>query len=193
VIAGGGYPGIALLMVLENVFPPLPSELIMPMAGFVAASGQLQIAWVVVAGTLGSVVGALPWYFAGRAFGQRRLEHWAGRHGRWLALRPDDVSRAATWFERHCGKAVLLGRLVPAVRTLVSVPAGLFSMSLRRFVLYTAVGSLAWTALLAGLGYSLRDDYRHVEQWANPVGNAVFGAIVLVYLYRVATWNKQDQ
>ena len=191
IIGSAGYPGIALLMLLENVVPPLPSELIMPMAGFVAAGGTLSLAGVIAAGTLGSVAGALPWFYLGKALGKERLRQWARRHGRWLTLTPAQVDRANAWFEKHCGKAVFFGRLAPAVRTLISVPAGLFGMSLRRFLLFTTLGSAIWTTALAVAGHSLRDGYEQVQHVLNPATNVIVGGIVLVYLYRVARWRPE--
>lgn len=188
-----GYAGIALLMLLENLFPPLPSELIMPLAGFVAADGRLGLAGVIAAGTAGSVAGALPWYYVGHRVGLERLRQWAARHGRWLTLGPAQLDHVHDWFERHCGKAVLVGRLVPAVRTLISVPAGLFGMSLRRFLVYTTLGSLAWTSALAFAGHALRDEYEAVAHWLDPVTNVVVGAIVLTYVYRVVTWRPTSE
>jgi membrane protein DedA with SNARE-associated domain len=190
IIGSAGYPGIALLMLLENVLPPLPSELIMPMAGFVAASGELSLVGVILAGTLGSVAGALPWFYLGKVLGRERLRRWAAKHGRWLTLTAEDLDRVDAWFRQHCGKAVFFGRLVPAVRTLISVPAGLFDMGLPRFLLFTALGSGLWSTALAWAGYSLRDGYAQVEHWLNPMTNVVVGAIVLVYLYRVVTWRR---
>lgn len=187
-IGSAGYPGIALLMLLENVVPPLPSELIMPMAGFIAADGQLSLAGVIAAGTLGSTAGALPWYYLGKCLGEDRLRIWAGRHGRWLTLTPAQVDRVDAWFAKHCGKAVFFGRLAPAVRTLVSVPAGIFRMSLRRFLLFTALGSGLWSTALALAGHALRDGYEQVSQVLNPATNLVVGTLVLVYLYRVVRW-----
>ncbi len=125
-----GYLGVALLMFAENLFPPVPSELIMPLAGFAAARGDLSLPLVLAAGVAGSLAGALFWYWIGRKVGADRLKRWAGRHGRWLTLSPGDVDEADAWFDRHGVKAVLLGRLIPAVRTLVSVPAGLAAMPL---------------------------------------------------------------
>jgi len=187
-IGSAGYPGIALLMLLENIVPPLPSELIMPMAGFVAAGGKLSLAGVILAGTLGSVAGALPWYYLGKWLGRERLREWAGKHGRWLTLTPAQVDRVDAWFARHCGKAVFFGRLAPAVRTLISLPAGVFRMSLQRFLLFTALGSSLWSTALAVAGHSLRDGYEQVSHVLNPVTNVIVGAIVLVYLYRVIRW-----
>jgi membrane protein DedA with SNARE-associated domain len=186
-----GYAGIALLMLLENLFPPLPSELIMPLAGFAAADGRLSLPGVIAAGSFGSVVGALPWYYVGSRVGIERLRRWTARHGRWLTLTPAQVDHVHDWFERHCGKAVLVGRLVPAVRTLISVPAGLFGMSLRRFLAYTAIGSVAWCTALACAGHALRDGYDAVAHWLDPVTNVVVGTLVLTYLYRLVTWQRQ--
>jgi membrane protein DedA with SNARE-associated domain len=186
-----GYLGIAFLMLAESVFPPIPSELIMPLAGFTAARGELNIVGVVVAGTAGSIAGALLWYYVGRWVGCERLERNAARYGRWLTIAPEEVDDALRWFRRHGGKAVLIGRLIPAVRTLISVPAGIFDMRLPVFLAYTGVGTAAWTALLAGAGYLLEGQYRQVSEYLNPASNAIFGAIVLWYLYRVATFRRR--
>ena len=121
-----GYLGIALLMFLENLFPPIPSELIMPLAGFEAARGTKSLPLVILSGSAGSIAGALFWYYVGKWIGARRLKAWAGRHGRWLTLKPSEVDKVDAWFDRHCAEAVFLGRLVPTVRTLISVPAGIF-------------------------------------------------------------------
>ena len=184
-----GYLGIAFLMLAENVFPPIPSELIMPLAGFTAARSELNI--VGVAGTAGSIAGALLWYYVGRWVGCERLERNAARHGRWLTIGPEEVDDAMRWFRRHGGKAVLIGRLIPAVRTLISVPAGIFDMRLPVFLAYTGVGTAAWTALLAGAGYLLEGQYRQVSEYLNPASNAIFGVIVLWYLYRVVTFRRR--
>jgi membrane protein DedA with SNARE-associated domain len=187
-----GYVGIVLLMLAENVFPPIPSELIMPMAGFVAARDDLTATGVVLAGATGSLLGALLWYQIGRWIGLDRLKRWAGTHGRWLTISPEEVDQAAAWFDRHCGKAVLIDRLIPAVRTLISVPAGVAGMSLARFLAYSAVGTALWTALLAAGGYLPEDQYHRVSNWLNPVSNVILGLIVLGYLYRVATFRRRS-
>ena len=186
-----GYLGIALLMLAENVFPPIPSELIMPMAGFTAARGELNMVGVVVAGTAGSLAGALLWYYIGRWIGLERLKRWAAKHGRWLTISPEALDEAAAWFNRHCGKAVLVGRLIPAVRTLISVPAGVAGMALMRFLTYSALGTALWTALLAAAGYLLEDQYQKVGDYLNPVSNVILGLIVLWYLYRVITFRRR--
>lgn len=187
-----GALGIVLLMFAENVFPPIPSELIMPLAGFSAARGERNLLVVIIAGSIGSLLGALLWYYIGKKIGAERLERWAAKHGRWLTLSPKEVDQACGWFYRHGGKAVFIGRLIPAVRTLISVPAGIAGMPLASFLLYSAAGTILWTALLAAAGYFLESQYDKVAQWMNPVSNVVIGLIVLGYLYRVVRFRRRE-
>jgi membrane protein DedA with SNARE-associated domain/uncharacterized membrane protein YkvA (DUF1232 family) len=184
-VSEGGYPGIVLMMFAENIFPPIPSELIMPLAGFVAARGELNPVLVVLAGTLGSVLGALPWYYAGMWLGEQRVRAFAARHGRWLTLGEKEIGQAMRWFERHGRIAVLIGRLVPTVRTLISLPAGLARMPLLPFLVYSSIGTLMWTAALAASGYLLESGYRQVAGYVDHVSKAIVGLIVLIYLWRV--------
>src|SRR5690606_15923961 len=124
VITELGYPGIVLLMLLEAVFPPIPSELIIPFAGYSAAQGALDPVLVVLSASLGSLLGMVPWYLAGRLFGLERCRWLADRYGRWLTVTSADIVRADGWFARYGGAVVLFGRLLPIIRTLISVPAG---------------------------------------------------------------------
>ncbi len=183
-----GALGIVLLMLAENVFPPIPSELIMPLAGFTAALGETSIVVVVLAGTLGSLLGALIWYYVGRWLGLDRLRSLAARHGRWLVLSPAEIDQAEDWFRRHGGKAVFLGRLIPGVRTLISVPAGVTRMPLAGFLAWTTLGTALWTALLAGGGYVLQAQYGRVAGIVNPASNVIVGLIAVWYIYRVVTF-----
>jgi membrane protein DedA with SNARE-associated domain len=183
-----GYPGIFLLMLLENVFPPIPSELIMPFAGFTASRGDLQLPLVILAGSAGSVAGAYLWYLVGRFLGHERLKHFAARHGRWLTLAPDEVDHAASWFSRHCGRAVFFGRLVPTVRTLISVPAGIAEMARGRFLLLTSLGTTMWSSGLAAAGFVLEDRFSDVERYTNPISIAVAAGIAIWYVWRVITF-----
>ncbi|MGY8821434.1 MAG: DedA family protein [Pseudomonadales bacterium] len=185
IVSALGYVGVFLLMLLENIFPPIPSELIMPLAGFVAARGDLNFIAVILVGTAGSVVGALPWYYAGAKLGQKRMRHFAERWGHWLTLSPEDVDKASDWFDRHGKGAVFFGRLIPAVRTLISVPAGIAGMSMTKFLIYSTLGSLIWTALLALAGYLLESQYQKVSEYLNPVSTAIVVLMVLYYLYRL--------
>jgi membrane protein DedA with SNARE-associated domain len=190
IVSDYGYPGIALLMLGENIFPPIPSELIMPLAGFVAAQGQLNPVLVVLAGTLGSVLGALPWYYAGKWLGEERVCALAARHGRWLTVDDKDVGKAIRWFERHGRMAVLIGRLIPTVRTLISVPAGMARMPLLPFLLFSSIGSLVWTAALAGAGYLLEANYRLVGDYLDQASKIIIGLIVLTYLWRLVSGGR---
>ena len=184
-IEQGGLLAVGFLMILENVFPPIPSELIMPLAGFLAAQGSMNIVAVVLVGTLGSVLGTLIWYGLARAWGQDRFLRFIDRHGVWLTLSREEAESAMHWFDRWGPVAVLVGRMIPTVRTLIAVPAGLAGMSLWSFVLYATVSGVVWTGLLAGAGYLLQDQYERVEHWLNPVTTAIVVLIVALYLYRL--------
>jgi membrane protein DedA with SNARE-associated domain len=187
----GGLAAVAALMFAENLFPPIPSEVIMPLAGFLAAQGHFDFFGAVAAGTVGALAGAAIWYEIGRAFGEQRLKRWVGRHGRWITLTPADVDKAMTFFRRHGAAAMFFGRLVPAVRTLISIPAGLAGMRKRVFLTFTAAGAALWTLLLASAGYKLGEHYERVAHWIDPVGNAVLLLAGLVYLYRLVTFRPQ--
>ena len=185
VIARLGYFGVATLTFLENLFPPIPSELVIPLAGFVAAQGDLRLSLVIVMGSVGSLAGALVWYGIGKRVGEQRLRTWVARHGRWLTLSAEDVDRAQDWFQRHGAAAVFFGRLIPGVRTFVSLPAGFSSMPLGRFLLYSALGTAIWTAALAYAGVMLQANFTLVGDYINIATNAVLtvGGILLVRRY----------
>ena len=183
-----GAWGVALLAFLENVFPPIPSELIMPLAGFAAARGDQSLLATIAAGTLGSLAGAVLWYVVGRRLGMLRVERFADRHGRWLTLCPADLDRAMARFKKHGATAVLLGRLIPAVRTLISVPAGVAKMHLAQFAFYSALGTTVWTGILVVAGYLLESQYERVSQLLNPLSNAITLALAAWYVWRVATF-----
>lgn len=188
-----GYLGIALLMFLENLFPPLPSEVIMPLAGFTASDGELSIVGVLLAGTAGTLIGALFWYGVARKLGDERLRRLADRHGRWLTLSPDEIDRLEKWFKKHSRWAVPLGHLVPGVRTLISIPAGIFGMGPVRFVLLTVLGAGAWTSALGLAGYALGSRFDQVDRYLGPASTAIMGAILLWYLYRVVTFRRGEK
>ena len=188
-----GVFGIGLLMFLENVFPPIPSELIMPLAGYQSAKGEMSLLAVILSGTIGSLLGVIPWYYAGHYLGERRMKRLAARQGRWLTLSPDDVDKANGWFRRKGARAVLFGRLVPTVRTLISVPAGVAHMSMPTFLVYSAIGGAIWTAFLAIVGYLLGQNYAAIEGYVGPVSNAIIAAIVVFYIYRVITFDPGPQ
>ncbi len=182
-----GYAGIALLMFLENVFPPLPSELIMPLGGFVSARGELSFVGVCLAGAVGSVLGQLPLYYLGKTIGRQRLRRWVKRH-RWLLIDEDDLDRADRLFERHGGITLLFARFVPGVRSLISIPAGVHGMNLGIFLLYSTLGMGTWAGALAGAGHLLGNNYELVEKWLGPVTYVVIGALLGGLLFRA--WRR---
>ncbi|MDZ4284337.1 MAG: DedA family protein [Patescibacteria group bacterium] len=192
VIESGGYAGIFFLMVLENIFPPIPSEVILPVAGFAAASGDLHIIAVVLVAACGAVIGHFPWYMLGRLFSSSRLKRLSARYGRLLAFSPRDIDRAQEWFARHGRKAILFGRLVPTVRTLISIPAGSARMPLATFLLYSFIGSAAWTAALVLSGYVLESQYEKVTKYIDLAADGVILRIVVIYVYRVITFRTEE-
>jgi membrane protein DedA with SNARE-associated domain len=188
-----GYIGIVLLMFLENVFPPIPSELIMPSAGFAATQGKLSLLGVIAAGTIGSVLGALPLYYAGKFVGEDRLKAWADKYGKWLTLSGDDIEKAKSWFEQHGNKAVLFCRLVPGVRSLISIPAGFSAMSLPLFLLYSALGTGIWAAILAYLGQLLGKNYSKVDRYLGPVAYVVLALLLVAFIVWVMRRKKAQK
>lgn len=187
----GGYLAIAFLMFLENVFPPIPSEVIMPLAGSTAQTGDLNIFAVIAAGCFGSLLGALLWYGVGRKLGDERLKRWAAKHGRWLTLSPEDIDKADRWFEKYGSTAIFFGRLIPTVRTLIAIPAGIFKMPLAKFIPLTLAGTVFWEGALAYAGYALGDQYQKIESFLNPATTAILVGLVLYYIYRVVTFDRQ--
>lgn len=176
-----GYAGIAALTLLENIIPPVPSEVVIPMAGFIASQGRFNF-WVVVAvASTGALAGAVAWYAVARSIGDRRLRTWVRAHGRWVTLTPEDLDKAQGWFDRHGGWSVLIGRLIPGVRTFISIPAGFAGMPFAPFLLYSAVGTVMWTIALAWAGTVLERNYDLVGTYLNVVSNVLLGAF-LVYL-----------
>ncbi|MEZ4523152.1 MAG: DedA family protein [Thermomicrobiales bacterium] len=177
-----GYPGIALLVILETVFPPIPSEVILPFAGFLASQGDFQIVIVIVSATTGSVLGSLVLYAAGRKVSLPRMQSWFEDYGRYFLSGRDDLDRAEEWFGRRADWAVLFGRLVPGVRSFISIPAGLSRMPVGRFVLLTALGSGIWNTILAGAGWLLGSQWSRASDYTNVFEYIVIAAILLAGL-----------
>jgi membrane protein DedA with SNARE-associated domain len=177
-----GYWGIGLLMFLENLFPPIPSELIMPLAGFTVAKGQMDFILVVIAGVVGTIVGAFPWYYIGKFISEERLEHLADKYGKWISVTSKDIKKANNWFNEHGGKAVFFCRLVPGVRTLISLPAGINNMPLIPFTLYSTLGTTIWVTFLTFLGYKLGDNYELVDEYLGPVSKIILAIIVIFFI-----------
>lgn len=172
-----GYGGVAFLVALENLFPPIPSEVVLPLAGFVAAGGDASIVGMIVAATIGSLVGAIALYGIAAAIGPARLRALVIRYGRAFGLDEADLDRTEVWFDRRANLAVLLCRCVPLMRSLISVPAGFRRMPIVPFTLFTLVGSVVWNVVLIGAGYLLGERWHQVEDPLELFKNAVLATM----------------
>jgi LPXTG-motif cell wall-anchored protein len=177
------YWGVGILMAVENVVLPIPSELIMPLAGFETLGGRLSLSGVIAAGTIGSVLGALPLYYAGYALGEDRLEKWVERYGKWGLLRGRDIERAT---ERFAGKSFLevaIGQLLPGVRGVISIPAGVARMNVGLFLLANLLGTVVWCTVLAVAGRLLGASFPKIHTLLGPIGWAILGLSILALAF----------
>lgn len=191
IIEALGYPGLTALVALENLFPPIPSEVILPLAGFLTGQGFFSFPLVLFATTLGSVLGALALYGIGMVVGQLGIRTLFERYGRWAMLTPEDLTRAEEWFDRRGAIAVFIGRLAPVVRSLVSIPAGYRRMPIGQFVLLTGLGSAIWNGSLVTLGWVFGENWRLIEEYVGWLQYAVIGVVILLAL-RFA-WQRLQQ
>lgn len=190
-IAAGGYWGIAFLMALENVLPPIPSEVIMGLGGINVAQGRMEFWPLLIAGTIGSTAGNYAWYHVGRTLGHDRLRPFIDRWGRWLTLDWDDVERMVRFFRSH-GRWVVFGlRCSPFLRTMISLPAGMARMGRVQFLVYTFCGAALWNVVLIGAGYYLGANFAELEAYTGPVSIAVIVIVIAAYLWRVARWKPR--
>ena len=178
-----GYVGVAFLVALESLFPPIPSELILPLAGFVAGQGDANFLGMVAAATVGSLVGAWILYGISAAIGPERLHRFVVRHGRWFGVKDTDLVRAEEWFDRRSTYAVLFGRCVPLIRSIVSIPAGFRRMPIVRFTIATIAGSLVWNFALIGGGAVLGDRWEQLGDYV-----AIFQWLVIVLIVGAIGW-----
>lgn len=181
-----GVFGVGVLMLIENIFPPIPSEVVMPWAGYSVSQGNASFIGVVVAGSIGSFIGAVLWYYVARWIGKDRLASWIEGHGAWLTISTDDLDSVDAWFQRWGAAAVLGCRLIPGLRTLISVPAGFARMPQGSFMIFTAIGTVMWTAALAGMGWWLGDNYGDLAGPLGWVSTAVIGGLLVIWLWRLA-------
>lgn len=182
-----GYPGIVLVMALENVFPPIPSELVMPLAGFMANEGTFNIFGVIIAGMIGSVLGALILYGFGAWANELLIRRFIRRWGRYAFISEDDLNVSLGYFRRYGQAVIFFGRLIPLVRSLISIPAGMNRMPLPTFLFYTVLGTTIWSAVLSYAGWVLKENYElvagYVERYQSVVvALIVVGVLVFVYL-----------
>lgn len=182
VIEALGYPGLTILVALESVFPPIPSEIILPLAGFMTGVGRFSFPLVLLATTAGSLVGALVLYGIGAAVGKQRVRQFVAQYGKWALLTPQDLARAEQWFDRYGPIAVVVGRLVPVVRSLVSIPAGYSRMPLGQFVLLTGFGSALWNGTLVALGWALGENWHIIEEYVGWLQYVVIAVAVLLVI-----------
>lgn len=192
VIESMGYWGVAFLMALENVFPPIPSELVMPLAGYVSSQGSLDVWLVVVVGTVGAVIGTLPWYGLARWLNKDKVYAWVERHGHWLTVERRELEHAEKWFSRRGRWVVAAARLVPGVRTLISVPAGFAKVPLLQYLAYTLAGTVLWTGALAHLGKALGENYSRISNYVGHITYGVVGTLLLIYLVRLVRMRRRN-
>ncbi len=187
IVSNLGYPGIVLAMALENIFPPIPSEAVMPLAGYLSTTGGFNFYLTIAAGVLGSLIGAVVLYYVGIWLGDRRLRNFLDHYGRLLMTGTKDLDAAETWFNHHGEKSVFLCRMVPIVRSVISVPAGLVKMRLRRFMFLTSLGAFLWTTLEVVAGAALGKSWYligPIMKRFDFVVIGVFGVLAVYYVFR---------
>ena len=190
-IVAGGYLGIFLLMALENVVPPIPSEVIMGLGGIAVARGQMDMIPLLLWGTAGTTAGNVFWYAIGRRLGYARFRPFVERHGRWLTLEWDDVERVRGFLHDHGGRVIFVFRFMPTFRTMISLPAGMAAMPIPRFLAMTFAGSIIWNGVLAGAGFYLGSRFAELDRYVGPVGVGLTVAALVWYAWRVVTWKPR--
>ncbi len=192
-ISTAGYPGLFFVMFLENVCPPIPSEVVLPLAGSLASEGRFSLVGITLVGAAGSVVGALVFYGLGHLLGEARIRQLVRRYGRWLMLGEEDLDKALAWFNRYGEKVIFFGRMVPIVRSLVSIPAGIARMGMGRFLIYTALGTALWSFVLALAGYLLGHSWPLVSEWIGRYEKVILALVVLAVALFVARrlWGRR--
>ena len=186
-IDAGGVVAVGLLMFLETVFPPIPSELIMSLAGIRAGQGEMSLPGIIVAGTIGAMLGNIFWYAFARALGIDRFKPFIIRYGRWVTFTWPEIERAQRWFGTHGRAFVGFGRMLPTVRSLVSIPAGLLKMRWRGFLIASTIGTAGWTTMLALVGYELGSNVDEIESYMGPISTAIIVVLLLGYVWRLWT------
>ena len=177
------YLTICLAMFLENIIPPIPSEIIMPLGGFFVYQQKLNFFILVFWGLLGTILGSLPWYYLGRLVNEKRLSNFLEKKGKYLGISSNDLTKSKRWFEKYGVPLVFWGRLVPGIRTLISVPAGIELMPLRKFLIWTTLGSFIWVAILTYAGYLFAENYSIVETYLDQIKYVVKPFLILIFLY----------
>ena len=177
------YLTICLAMFLENIIPPIPSEVIMPLGGFFVFQQKLNFHILVFWGLFGTIAGSLPWYYLGRLVNEKRLSRFLDIRGKYLGITSNDLAKSKRWFDKYGVSLVFWGRLVPGIRTLISVPAGMELMPLRKFLIWTTLGSLIWIALLTYAGYVFGENYQIIESYLDQIKYILKPILILIFLY----------
>ena len=177
------YLVICFAMFLENIIPPIPSEIIMPLGGFFVYKGDLNFYILVIFGLLGTVLGALPWYYLGRFLNEKKLSKIVESKGKFLGITSKDLNKSKLWFDKYGVSLVFWGRLVPGIRTLISVPAGIELMPLRKFLIWTTLGSLIWVVLLSLSGYIFGENYKIIEIYVENFKVFIKPLLVIISIF----------
>lgn len=188
-----GYPGIVLVMALENVFPPIPSEAVMPLAGFLVTTGRFNFILAVTMGVLGSLLGGLILYYLGAIIGSQKVRGFIEMYGKYLMISAEDLNAAEQWFNRHGERAVLLARMVPVVRSVISIPAGFIKMPLSRFIIYSTIGIACWTTLLTVVGVVLGNNWEKLSPVLRSFDFIVVGVLLVLLAYYVFKKTKKQE
>jgi membrane protein DedA with SNARE-associated domain len=191
-VAEAGYLGVAFLMFAETIFPPIPSEVIMPVAGLAAAKGQMNIAGVIASGTTGAMFGNYFWYLAARVVSIERFKPFILRWGRYLTLDWNEIERAEKLFGTQGWAIIFFGRMLPTLRSLISIPAGLLHMRLSTFFFWSTIGTAGWTAMLGIFGYVMGSRYTEVDTYVGPAAFAVMAVIIAAYIWRLIRWRPTE-
>lgn len=181
VISSGGYFGVFLLMVFESMILPVPSELVMPFAGFLIASGEMNFLWVVIFATLGSLVGSLISYYIGKYGGNRFVK----KYGKYFLLNQEHLENTEKWFSKKGELTILIGRFIPIVRHIISIPAGMGKMNIKRFMIYTVIGAGIWNAFLTYIGLVLGNNWESISQYSDYVSYGVLVILIIVVVWFV--------
>ena len=176
------YFVICFAMFLENIIPPIPSEIIMPLGGFFVYQGNLNFYILVIFGLIGTVLGALPWYYLGKFINEKKLSNFVENKGKFLGITTKDLNKSKLWFDKYGISLVFWGRLIPGIRTLISVPAGIELMPLKRFLVWTTLGSLIWVVLLSLSGYLFGENYRIIESYIDNFKSLVKPLLIVILI-----------
>ena len=177
------YLTICFAMFLENIIPPIPSEIIMPLGGFFVYQQKLNFYILVLWGVLGTIAGSIPWYYLGKLVNEKRLSNFLDKRGKFIGITSNDLIKSKRWFDKYGVSLVFWGRLVPGIRTLISVPAGMELMPLRKFLIWTSLGSLIWVALLTYAGFVFGENYQIIETYLDQIKYILKPILILILVY----------